>query len=202
MLTARQHETYQFIKHYIATRGYAPTEAEIALGIGIKSTGVVHRYVSAIAAEGWITITPAKRRNIGLVADADDGSSPLGGLPIMGRIAAGRPIEAIAEATSLNIADHILGPNRFVLHVSGDSMIGDNICDGDYIICESAQTAQKNQIVVALIDGSEATLKRFYANEDGTVSLIPSNAHLSPMRYPAERITIQGIYLGLLRFTT
>jgi repressor LexA len=197
MLTAKQQQTYQFIKHYMQSHGYAPTEAEIAAGIGITSTGTVHRYVTALAAAGCIEIAPDKRRNIRLV----DVAAANVELPIMGKIAAGYPIEAINAPQFLNISAHVLGENRFVLQVVGDSMIGDNICDGDYIICEKAQTARKGAIVIALIDGQEATLKRLHPNPDGTISLIPSNPRLSALVYAAYRVQIQGIYIGLLRLS-
>ena len=192
MLTAKQQQTYDFIKRYIAQHSYAPTEAEIATAIGIRSRGVVHRYVTALAEAGVIELVPKRRRNIRLI-------TPTNELPIIGKIAAGLPIEAIADRTSLNIADIFMGEDRFVLQVSGDSMIGDNICDGDYIICEKTQTARANDIVVALIDNEEATLKRLQFNADATISLLPSNPRLSPMVYPADRLAIQGIYIGLLR---
>ena len=195
MLTAKQYQTYQFIVHYWHQKGIAPTEAEIAKGIGIKSTGTVHRYVTAIAAAGYLEVTPDKRRNIRVLKTDDHASC----LPVIGKIAAGRPIEAINAPQFLNINAHFLGANRFVLQVSGDSMIGDSIRNGDYIICEQANTANRGDIVVALIDGEEATLKRVRPNSDGTISLIPSNPRLSPMVYQADRVQIQGIYLGLLR---
>lgn len=195
MLTAKQHQTYQFIRKYMLEHNLAPTEAEIAEGIGIKSRGVVHRYVTALADHGMIEVLPGRRRNIRLL---DEGDNSDGGLPILGKIAAGQPIEAIDQQKTLNIGHHLLGAKRFVLEVKGDSMLGDNICDGDYIICEQRDSAGKNDIVVALVD-EEATLKRWQKNSDGTVSLIPSNPNFSPMVYPEEQVLIQGVYLGLLR---
>lgn len=198
MLTAKQQQTYQFIRKYFLEYGLAPTEAEIATGIGISSRGVVHRYVTALAEQGLLEITAGRRRNIRLLVDesANDGD---GGLPVIGRIAAGQPIEAIDQQKTLNISHQLLGPKRFILEVKGDSMIGDNICNGDYIICEQRDQIGKNDIVIALVDGQEATLKRWQSNDDGSVTLIPSNPRFSPMVYPAERVMIQGVYLGLLR---
>jgi repressor LexA len=195
MLTLSQHKTYHYIQDYIRHNGYAPTVAEIAVGIGIKSRGVVHRYIQALADAGMLEITPNKRRNIRLTLDTHPMS-----LPIIGRIAAGTPIEAITDQQTVNISDALLGPNRFILEVRGDSMIGDNICDKDYIICEKRNTARNGEIVVALIDNQEATLKRLQRNpENNTITLLPSNPTLSPMVYAPDRIQIQGIYLGLLR---
>lgn len=192
MLTTKQQQTYTFIKQYMSTHHQAPTEAEIAEGIGISSRGVVHRYVTALAKAQLIELVPKRHRNIRLLSSAHE-------LPVIGRIAAGLPIEAIEHHTTLNVANTLFGLNRFVLQVKGDSMIGDNICDGDYIICEKAQTAHSNDIVVALIDGEEATLKRVLFNNDNTVSLLPSNPRLSPLIYTPDRVMIQGIYIGLLR---
>jgi len=195
MLTASQYKTYQFIKNYIQNYGYAPTEAEIAMGIGIKSRGVVHRYVHALKDAGYIFVKPGKRRNIGLTEVTEREYS----LPLIGKIAAGKPIEAIANNEMVDLTNYLLGPNRFVLKVCGDSMIGDNIMDGDYVVCESRGTARSGEIVVALIDNQEATLKRLEKDKDNKISLIPSNPTLKPMSYEAERVNIQGVYLGLLR---
>lgn len=196
MLTAKQQQTYQFIKEYFLRYNIAPTEAEIALGIGITSRGVVHRYVTALKNLGLIEITANRRRNIKLVEDCANEFR----LPVIGEIAAGHPIEAIEQHHAINLADKILGPNRFLLLVKGDSMIGDNICDGDYVLCEKREEAKRHEIAVVLVHGSDATLKRVHNNNDGTVTLIPSNPTLKEKNYPANAIQIQGIYLGLLRF--
>lgn len=195
MLTASQYKTYQFIKNYIQSYGYAPTEAEIAMGIGIKSRGVVHRYVHALKDAGYICVKPGKRRNIALA----ETSQKEYGLPLIGKIAAGRPIEAISNPEMLDLTHYLIGPNRFVLKVCGDSMIGDNIMDGDYVVCESRVTAANGEIVVALIDNQEATLKRIQKDKDNKVNLIPSNPTMQPMSYDVDRVNIQGVYLGLLR---
>lgn len=194
MLTAKQHQAFQFIKQFILLKGYAPTDAQIAEGIGITSRGVAHRYVRALQEAGLIEVTPGRKRNIQLCDIQQQGE-----LPVIGRIAAGEPIEAIDQGKSLNLFDEFLGANTFVLQVAGDSMIGDNICDGDFIICENVSAAQSNDIVIALIDNSEATLKRLHNNQDGTITLMPSNPKLSPIVYDAARVQVQGRYLGLLR---
>lgn len=195
MLTAKEKETYDFIKAYVAKHNISPTGREIAEGIGIKSRGVVHRYVSKIAEEGLVALEPNRRRNIRLL----NAIAELGELPVLGKIAAGMPIEAIQEERVINVSDTFLGANRFVLEVKGDSMIGDNICEGDYIVCEKRTAFAEQDIVVALIDGVEATLKRIKNNKNGSVSLIPSNPSLEPMVYDAEQVQVQGVYLGLLR---
>lgn len=200
MLTARQYQTYQFIARYMQQHHYAPTGAEIAAGIGIKSRGVVHRYLQALVAVGLIQTIPGCRRNIRLLKQLKQLKNE-DCLPIVGKIAAGQPIEAIEHTQLFHVTKHLLGENRFMLEVKGDSMIGDNIIDGDYIVCEKKALSSQNDIVVALIDNEEATLKRIHYNQDGTVTLLPSNPRLSPTVYPADRITIQGVFIGLLRLT-
>lgn len=195
MLTLSQNKAYHFIQKYIELNGYSPTMAEIAKGIGIKSRGVVHRYVSALSHAGLIKIVPSRRRNIKLIA-----SNPVS-LSLVGRIAAGHPIEVITDNETLDLANIFLGPNRYALKVKGDSMIEEGIFDGDIVVCEYSECASDGKVVVALIDNSEATLKRIKYNTDASITLLPSNSKHSPMTYPKDRVSIQGIYIGLLRFS-
>jgi repressor LexA len=200
MLTPKQQQTYQFIQRYLVQKGLAPTTTEIAAALGIKSKGVVHRYLHALAELNFIELLPGRRRNIRLTSQNEvDSSQAFGCLPILGRIAAGRPIEAISEQAYLNVTETLLGAKRYLLEVRGDSMIGDNICDGDLVICEQRQTACNGEIVIALIQHREVTLKRIYYQPNGTVRLMPSNPALKPMIFRAEEVTVQGVYLGLLR---
>lgn len=195
MLSARQQDTYLFIREYIARHGRAPLLEEIAGGLGIRSRGVVHRYVQALAEEGMITLLPGRHRGIQL----NDVELPQPTLPLLGKIAAGRPIEAIQGEDEINLADFFMGPNRFVLKVQGDSMIEAGILDGDMVVVERCQQAADGNIVVALIDGEGATLKRLQNHRDGTVTLHPANSTLPPLRYSAERVSIQGRLVGQLR---
>lgn len=195
MLTKSQHKILKFLERFFGSNGHAPTVAEIATGIGIKSRGVVYRNLQAIATEGLIRFIPGHRRNIELI------NSRLGYLPLVGRIAAGAPIEAIENVEWFNISEQLSGDNRYLLQVKGDSMIEDSICDGDLVICEQAKAANNGQIVVALIDNQEATLKRIKYNND-SVTLIPANATLKPMSYARDRVQVQGVFVGLLRLTT
>lgn len=198
MLTLSQRKTFDFIKRFIAQNNYAPTAAEIAKGIGIKSRGVVHRYLKVLQEAGLIKLIPKRHRNIQL---ADSANEVWHGLPLIGEIAAGQPIEAITQHETIDVMNVFLGENRFALRVKGDSMIEEGIFDGDIIVCERADAADENQIVVALIDQQEATLKRLQRNQNDTVTLLPANQKMQPMTYLAERVQIQGIYIGLLRFT-
>tara|TARA_R110000868_G_scaffold10639_4_gene51599 strand:- start:191 stop:784 length:594 start_codon:yes stop_codon:yes gene_type:complete len=194
-LTPKQDEVYRFIRSYLRKHDLAPTEAEIAEGIGIKSRGVVHRYVSALVDEGLLETIPGKRRNIRL-ADNDTAFA----LPLMGKIAAGLPIEAVEDDAIFDLGAQIMGRRRFLLKVKGNSMINEGIFDGDYVICEKTEDASNGQIVVAMVDNEEATLKRYYHNEDGSVSLFPANAAYSPMVFDEERVKVIAIYKGLFRF--
>lgn len=194
-LTKTQHRAYDFIKRYILENGISPTMTEIGDGIGISSKGVVHRHVQNLVEHGLIEVTPKRHRNIRLVNEENGDYC----LPLMGRIAAGSPIEAINNTESINIATMLLGANRYALKVKGDSMIEEGIHHDDIIICEQTKTARNGEIVVAMIDHSETTLKRLQNNQDGTISLNPANSSMEPIVVNSDRVTIQGIYVGLLR---
>jgi repressor LexA len=211
MLTDRERQVYDFVRAYTRRHGVPPKLREIASHLGIRSRGTVHRYLRAIEVEGLIAIEPEVARGVrlsaeraGRAAGAETGRRPAtpGGratLPVLGRIAAGLPIEAIPDETEIDLSEFFMGPNRFVLRVAGDSMIEAGILDGDMVVCESRATARSGDIVVALIDRDEATLKTLQRNTDGSVTLIPANRNLAPMRYAAERVTIQGVVVGQMR---
>lgn len=198
MLTAKQQRVYLFIRDYINRKGMAPTQKEIAENIGVNSRGLIQRYINALVKAGLIITMPGRKRNI--ILDKKR-YLPYSRLPIVGTIAAGKPIEAIDDNKVLDLAGTLLGPNRFVLEVKGDSMIGDNICDSDYIICERRDHVNDGDIVVAVIDGSETTLKRIYRGNKDEVMLIPSNPLLKPTVYPNSRVSFKGVYLGLIRLS-
>lgn len=203
MLTKKQLMTLNFIKQYFAVNHLSPTASEVAEGIAIKSTGVVYRYLKALESQGEIELIPNKRRNIRLLGDDIRDENEVQ-LPVMGAIAAGSPIEAISSHQSnAPVLDFkaIVGNNRFALKVKGDSMIGDAICDGDYVICEYCQDFRNGQIMVVLVDGEEVTLKRIQKNIDGSVSLVPSNPDMNAMIFEASRVMVQGRYVGLLRIS-
>lgn len=198
MLSKRQQDTFHFIRDFILRHGHGPVLEEIAEGLGIQSRGSVHRYVQALADAGLIEVVPGRHRGIRLTEQAEE-QAPPHSLPLVGRIAAGHPIEAIPGEDRLDLADFFMGPNRFVLKVQGDSMIEAGILDGDMVIVEQRDTAGDGDIVVALIDNEVATLKTLYKNDDGSLTLRPANALLPPFRYPADRVRIQGIVVGQMR---
>ncbi len=194
MLTDSQRKTLQFIRHYVASHGYAPKLQEIAEGIGISSRGVAHRYVQALIDGGYIEASSGRHRGIRLLDDETETR-----LPLLGKIAAGMPIEAIEGQDEINLADFFMGPGRFALKVQGDSMIEAGILDGDIAIIRQQNQAHNGDIVVALIDNLEATLKTFKRLANGQIQLIPANAQLSTMLYDPRRVQIQGILVGSMR---
>jgi repressor LexA len=202
MLTDRQRQTLNFIRSYLGENGYAPKLKEIADHLGITSRGTVHRYIRALEDGGHITVMRDHARGIKLKdtePERPDSPEDEAALPLLGRIAAGLPIEAIEHNETINLNDFFVRPGRFVLRVQGDSMIEDGIFDGDMVIVESSTTARNNEIVVALIDHEEATLKRLQNHGDGSITLMPANASMRPFRYSAERVQIQGIVVGQFR---
>ena len=194
MITGSQHKTLQVIKDYVIANGFAPTISEILDLMKVKSRSLVQRNLQALADDGSLKLIPNRRRNIELVEEVQLC------LPLIGRIAAGQPIEAIANPEMINIPALLLGADRYLLEVKGDSMIGDNICSGDLVMCKHSNIARAGEIAVVLIDDENATLKRVEHNKkNNIITLIPSNPTLKPQDYDAQRVKIQGIYIGLLR---
>ncbi len=196
MLTRQQQNTLQYIEKFIAENDYSPSLSEVAEGIGIASKGVVHRYVQALIEAGYLRMNSGRHRGLELVPQEEE--SPMT-IPFVGKIAAGQPIEAIENYETIDIGEMLLGPGRFALRVQGDSMIDAGILDGDTVIIRSCNSAHDGDIVVALVDNEEATLKRLKNRGDGTVALIPENSEMQPMIYPANRVSIQGVLVGQLR---
>ena len=199
MLTSSEKKTLKFIQKYCIEKGYSPTLTEIAKGIGIKSKGVVHRYIKTLESLNLISISSHRKRGIVLNLEAYENQSVAPIIPLLGRIAAGQPIEAIEGREEINLADFIMNPDRFALQVSGDSMIEAGILDGDTVIIKHQNTAENGDIIVALIDGFEATLKRLKKLPEGMILLIPENKLMEGLIYEAKRIQIQGVVVGQLR---
>ena len=198
MPTDRERQTLDFVRAFVARNGVAPKLREIAEHLGIRSRGTVHRYLRALEEEGLVHIDPTLSRGIRLSGTLDSESRPAT-LPVLGRIAAGLPIEAIPGTDEIDLTEFFIGPGRFVLRVSGDSMVGDGILDGDMVVVQKQDTARDGEIVVALIDNEEATLKRLKRNQDGSVTLRPANPSYPPMRYHGSRVRIQGVVVGQFR---
>ena len=198
MLTDRQKQVYDYLCGYVRKHQQTPKLREIAEHLGIQSRGTVHRYLQALVQDGLIEIEPDRARGIRLLEAVGKPAKSFC-LPLLGRIAAGLPIEAIPDKDEIDLSEFFIRPNRFVLKVTGDSMIEAGILDGDMVVVEQASTARDGEIVVALIDREEATLKTIRRNSDRSISLIPSNSSMKPMRYPAERVQIQGVVVGQMR---
>ena len=200
MLTRSQQRTYDFIVAFIQDKGYSPTTTEIASGTGLASRGVVYRYLKALVAANKITLIPNRHRNIQLETSLLPAvPMPSVEIPLKGLIAAGHPIEAIEQQDTLSLSRAFSQENVFALKVRGDSMIDEGIMHGDMVICRMTSVAENGDIVVALIDQQEATLKRWQSLGDGNIKLSPANQDLSPMTYSSERVTVQGIFIGLVR---
>jgi len=195
MLTRREQTVYDFIREFIITHDYGPLLSEIAIGIGIQSKGTAHRYVQTLAKKGLIQLHPGRHRGITIKND----SKNIATLPLLGRIAAGLPIEAIPDQNNVNLSEFFMGPDRYILKVQGDSMIEAGILDGDMVVIEQCHRATDGEIVVALIDNNEATLKYVHNNRDGSITLKPANRSMTPMIYNATRVLIQGVVVGQLR---
>jgi len=198
-LTRRQKEILEFIENHIGNVGYAPSIEEICSQFGLSSTATVHKHLSNLEQKGLIRRFPNRSRAIELCRTERVQHGSVVSVPLVGRIAAGRPIEVVEVPESIELPESMVGRRpTFVLKVEGDSMIDEQIRDGDYVIVEQSATAEDGQIVVALIDGEEATLKRFYREKD-SVRLQPANVNMSPIILKDGEFQIQGVVIGVLR---
>jgi len=193
-LTALEQKMLRFIRNYLAQHGQGPTLNEIGTTLGMSSKGTVHRYVQALVEKGYLHHTERGWRGIRLTDIPHSHTT----LPLVGRIAAGRPIEAIPDHAELNFTE-FSSPGNYALEVQGDSMCEIGILDGDIVIIKSQVTANEGDIVVALIDDQEATLKRFRKLDESKIKLIPENSQMQAMVYDARRVQIQGVLVGQLR---
>ncbi len=194
-LTRRQQEIYQTLRDRAASFEHPPNYDELCRLLGLRSRGSLHKHIQALVQAGLVEPLDGLQRGIRLVELGQAAE----GIPLLGSIAAGRPIEAVNQAELMQVPDELLGKGPcYVLQVSGDSMIEEGIFDGDYVVIEHRDSARNGQIVVALIRNEEVTLKRI-EQQPGRVILHPANASLSPMRYAPDEVQIQGVLRGLLR---
>ncbi len=197
-LTRRQRELYEWLCVHADSFAHPPTLDEVCAALGLASRGSLHKHVQALVDAGLVEPLEGRRRGLRLAA-ADTRAPPAGTLPLLGRIAAGRPIEAIADAAPVEVPAQLRGNGRcYVLEVRGDSMIDDGILDGDWVVVEQRDAARDGEIVVALIDGEEATLKRIEQRPDACV-LHPANGAMEPMRFEPDRVQVQGVLVGQMR---
>lgn len=199
-LTKRQKEILDFIESFLDAHGYSPSFEEIAESFGYRSLATVHEHLSNLEAKGYIRKNYNESRSIELTR-AELGLGALE-LPLLGRVAAGEPIEAVEEREHLAVPEDMIngsGREHYVLRVRGDSMIDEQIRDGDYVVVQSREAARNGEMVIALVDGEDATMKKYYRESGGTIRLQPANPELAPLFFDEERIQVQGIVVGVIR---
>jgi repressor LexA len=200
-LTRRQRQVYDFIAQFVQSRGYSPSFEEIGDGLGLSSLATVHKHISNLEKKGLLKRDYNRSRSIDVLPPRGRMKQAMAvapSWPLVGRIAAGQPVEAIQNPETISLADFTRAKDVFVLEVRGDSMQDEHIVDGDYVLVEKTATAHNGDIVVALVGGTEATLKRFYKEGD-RVRLQPSNAAMQPIIVSARELNIQGRVIGVLR---
>jgi repressor LexA len=200
-LTKRQKEVLDYITQYIEVNGYAPSYREIAEAFHLGSVATVADHVETLVAKGLLKKGDNSARSLQLVQEEDFNSDHFVGLPILGMIAAGQPIQTMTgHAETLEVPQFMVGSkNSYVLQVKGDSMIEEGIFEGDYVVIQEKEVPSNGDMVVALVNNEEATLKRFY-KEKGHTRLQPSNDAYDPIIVPASTpLKIQGVCIGVIR---
>jgi repressor LexA len=205
-VTRRQKEVLDFITAFVQDRGYSPSYEELAEGLDLASVATVHKHVSALEAKSYLRRSANMSRSLEVTSkwvreqDSRAGKpAPISiEVPLMGRIAAGTPVESISGNETLNFSDFTGDPGTYALQVRGDSMIEDHICDGDYVLIQKTDKVRNSDIVVALVDGMETTLKRYY-DEGDRIRLQPANSSMQPIYVDRSSLDIQGRLLAVLR---
>jgi repressor LexA len=195
-LTKRQREIFSYVNRFIHSRGYAPSLEEIAMAIGLSSLATVHKHLKNLEAKGVIKRGWNRGRSIEISIPQAPRAVDV---PLLGEVAAGKPIEAVEDRQTIGVPEEFFRSNEtFVLRVKGDSMIDEQIRDGDFIIVERRSSAENGETVVALLRGSEVTVKKFY-RDNGSIRLQPANERMLPLLLSAEDVEIKGVVVGLLR---
>jgi repressor LexA len=206
-ITKRQRQVYDYIASFVQKNGYSPSFEEIGGGLGLSSLATVHKHVSNLEKKGLLKRDYNRSRSIDVLAPRGRMKQAMGmgpvmnatvTLPLLGRIAAGRPVEALQNPETISLGDITRSKDVYVLEVRGDSMIDEHILDGDYVLVENTKVARNGEIVVALVEGSETTLKYFHREGD-KIRLQPANSSLKPIIVPAQDVQIQGRVIGILR---
>ena len=200
--TQRQKEILDYIQRFIERHGYEPSYAQIARHFGVSSKATIAKHIAALEKRGLLS-RHHEDGAFGIEVNVEEvPSDAICEVPLLGRIAAGEPIDAVSDAEPISVPRFLLGrvrPERvYALRVKGDSMIDEHICDGDIALIENRTEARDGEIVVALVEGTRATLKRIF-RYGPTVELRPANSQLRPIRLPASEVSVQGIFRGLLR---
>ncbi|HEX9690557.1 MAG TPA: transcriptional repressor LexA [Gemmatimonadales bacterium] len=198
-LTRRQKQILDFIVTYIGENGYAPSFEEIASRFDFRSLATVHEHLTNLERKRYIRRGHNESRSIEVLPQA--GQVGAVDLPLLGQVAAGEPIEAVATPETISVPNDLVprGGASYALRVRGDSMIDEHIADGDFVVVHSREAANNGDMVVALIDGTSATVKRFYRERDGWIRLQPANTALQPLRVHEDNVLIQGVVVGVIR---
>ena len=196
-LTKRQREILDYLGEFIQQHGYAPSLEEIGRRFGLSSLATVHKHLTNLQEKGFIRRAWNRSRSVEVVPTRSGGRAIE--LPLLGFVAAGAPIEAIATSESIAVPEDLVGKrDTYVLKVRGDSMIDEQIRDGDFVIVEDRKTAENGEMVIALLGGSDVTLKKFY-REDGRIRLQPANPAMQPLLVAPEQLQVQGVVVGVMR---
>ncbi len=196
-LTKRQREILDFLNEFIEQNGYAPSLEEIGRRFGLSSLATVHKHLTNLQEKGFIKRAWNRSRSVELVPSRV-GTRAID-LPLLGNVAAGAPIEAVVSAETVSVPEDLVGKaDTYALRVRGDSMIDEQIRDGDLVIVEDRKTANDGEMVIALLEGQDVTLKKFY-RENGHVRLQPANETIQPLIVDATQIQIQGVVVGVMR---
>ncbi len=205
-LTRKQKQVLDMIASFVEVNGYSPSYQEIAAAMGLASLATVHKHITALEAKHYLKRTYNQSRSLDLAPKyfqeerrRQGALPPVLEVPLAGRIAAGAPVEAVAGRETLNLTEFLGDRDLFALEVRGDSMIDDHICDGDLVLVERTPLARDGDIVVALTDGGETTLKRFFRESETMARLQPANAAMEPIIVPLAGLKIQGRVLAVLR---
>jgi repressor LexA len=196
-LTKRQREILDYLNEFIQQHGYAPSLEEIGRRFNLSSLATVHKHLTNLQDKGFIKRAWNRSRSVELVPTRMGTRSVE--LPLLGYVAAGAPIEAIAGAETIAVPEEMVGRrDTYVLRVRGSSMIDEQIRDGDFVIVEDRKTADNGEMVIALLGGSDVTLKKFY-RENSHVRLQPANPIMQPLVVAADQVQVQGVVIGVLR---
>ncbi|HTG51104.1 MAG TPA: transcriptional repressor LexA [Gemmatimonadales bacterium] len=198
-LTKRQREILNYLDTYAGQNGYAPSFEEIAENFQFASLATVHEHLTNLEKKGFIRRSYNESRSVEVVPPK--GTTGATEIPLLGKVAAGTPIESLMHQESIAVPDSMLprrGPN-YALRVQGASMIDEHILDGDVVVVHGKQAAENGEMVIALVNGSEATVKKFYREPGGWIRLQPANATMQPMRFQERDVLIQGVVVGVIR---
>lgn len=197
-LTKRQREILDFLNEFIQQHGYAPSLEEVGRRFNLSSLATVHKHLTNLQEKGFIRRAWNRSRSVELLPSRSAGRAIE--LPLLGYVAAGQPIEAVATSESIAVPESLVNGKRdtYVLRVRGDSMIDEQIRDGDWVVVEDRRSADNGEMVIALVGGQDATLKKFY-RENGRIRLQPANPSMAPIYVDPDNVQIQGVVVGVMR---